>query len=160
MNKLKIGNLEEMKMLNKNEIDKRAYEYDKAMWLQELEKKSTLTIYKQHKTDIKEENFYDNSYKSILMYRARSNTLQLGWRKRYIREDVSCQLSRTGKEESLEHFLIQCRALEDIRIHFGLQDPQLSKILLFEEDGEIEKYKELIKCLWKKREQLSEERRT
>ena len=52
---------------------------DQEQWLQELDDKDTLRLYRTHKRYIREEQFYDNTEGAGLMFRARTNTLGLGW---------------------------------------------------------------------------------
>ena len=72
-------------------------------------------IYTTHKRVIREEQFYDNTEGAWLMFRARTNTLGLGWRKRFEREDSVHCLCDVGEEETLEHFIEQCERLKEIR---------------------------------------------
>ena len=52
---------------------------DREQWVEELDNKSILTLYRTHKRVIREEQFYDNTEGAGLMFRARTNTLGLGW---------------------------------------------------------------------------------
>ena len=78
--------------MSKEEIRKTVNRYDEAAWLEELREKSTLTLYKQYKQVVREEKFYDNTYKSVLLFRARTNTLLLNWRRRFTDGEVRCEL--------------------------------------------------------------------
>ena len=49
--------------------------WDRNIWEDELEMKTSLQIYK--KNDFGEEEIYDNRPSSIILYKARTNTLQL-----------------------------------------------------------------------------------
>lgn len=73
-------------------------------WLCEMQEKNTLMVYKQYKQTIKEESIYYNTFKSVLLYRARTSTLQLKWRNKYTGEEVSCELCEIGDEESFKRF--------------------------------------------------------
>ena len=158
MEKVGIANTVQLKEMGKEEIRKMVNRFDETTWLEELREKSTLTLYRQHKQVIREENFYDNTYKSILLFRARTNTLLLNWRRRFTDGEVRCELCDTGNEESLDHFLKECNAMRQIREKFEANELEISKILGFEgENEEIEKYKEYILGLWNRRRKLKEE---
>lgn len=53
--------------------------------------------------------------------------------------EVRCELCDTGSEESLEHFLKGYSAMRQIREKFKVDGLQISKILAFEENEDIEK---------------------
>ncbi|CAL4202529.1 unnamed protein product, partial [Meganyctiphanes norvegica] len=78
------------------------------------EKRTSIHIYRIFKTEIKEEQCYDNRLESIILFQARANTLELNKRKRYKQEDPKCELCGY-KEENLIHFLIECKELEESR---------------------------------------------
>ena len=63
---------------------------------------------KQH---IKEKKWFKNGAKYLLMKKARSDTLKLGWRNWAIDEEKICKLC--GHEiETNKHFLLRCFKLE------------------------------------------------
>ena len=57
-------------------------EWENVRWKREVESKSTLSYYrmKQGIGGVQ----YDNSWGAMLMFRARANTLKLGWRERSV----------------------------------------------------------------------------
>ena len=58
--------------------------YDTQCWKKDLETKSSITYYKLWKGKIdSEEQLYENNNESIILFRARSNTLGLNWRNKY-----------------------------------------------------------------------------
>ena len=52
-------------------------EKDTEKWESEIQNKSTLSLYRRFKTEIKEEKIYDNRYSYRLLFCARSNTLDV-----------------------------------------------------------------------------------
>ena len=49
------------------------------------------------------------------MFRARTNTLSLGWRGTHTNVPTNCPMC--GREdEDLEHFILQCSKLQELRI--------------------------------------------
>lgn len=66
-----------LKEMTKDEIKRRFDRWDEKVWSQQLMKKSTLALYSQYKNKINEESFYANTNESVLMFRARTSTLQL-----------------------------------------------------------------------------------
>ena len=114
---------------------------DSNKWREEKSSKTTLAIYNLFKNNIKEENsIYDNSEESRLLFRARSNTLNLNWRNRFKinpnEMDTICPMCRET-EETLEHFLLRCPMIESIRTKYNFWNAEeermmLGKILCFE----------------------------
>ena len=111
MKTLNIGNIGQV---SRREIKEKCEEWDGMVWKREIQQMKSLTIYRTWKTEIKEEEIYDNSYASVLWYKARSNTLQLRDRKRHEGGQVSCKICGAEKED-LEHFLLQCTGLDEER---------------------------------------------
>ena len=104
-----------------------------------MEEKSTLVIYRSGKESITEEKVYDNTFGSTLLFRARTNCLQLNWRKRFVGEIDTCQLCMEGEVESLEHFLRKFSGLRHIRNRHGIsEEVELGELLMF---GERERIK-------------------
>ena len=144
--------------MKKRDIEKVITNWDTRKWKTEVEGKSSLEIYKNFKTDIKEDKNYDNTLASILLYKARANVLQLNDRKRHQGESTSCPLCNF-EFENLKHFILECEKLEEIRIeNIYLQRPQEEKPdkiigkFLFNEN--IEETKRTLTKLMKKRDQL------
>ena len=98
-----VNNLE---ILDRGGIKSKVREYDNREWKREMETKSTLWVYRRFKDRIKEEKFYDNSWDSEIMFRARTNTLVLEDLKRHSNEDTSCKICDMGEREDLGHFII------------------------------------------------------
>ena len=53
------------------------------------------------------------------MFRARANSLKLGWRGRFVGEDVICGVYGSG-EETLVHFLVECEGTREVRDRYGV----------------------------------------
>ena len=117
-----------------------------------------MKIYREFKEDIKEEKMYENSYASVLLFRARTNCLNVFWRKRFCGEDGVCLLCQT-KEETLKHFLRRCESLRPQRNEHDVTDSlPMSEMLLFGEgkQDEIQGRKKYLVDIWKKRKALLE----
>ena len=79
--------------------------HDDALWNTDLENKSTLTLYREHKKKIQEEQqLYDNTAATTTLFEARTGTLKLNTIKRHNGEDTKCNLCEHSNE-NLEHFL-------------------------------------------------------
>ena len=154
--------MEELQTINKNGIKKRIYEYDSRKWTEELRTKSSLEIYRECKTEVKEEKFYKNGEVSRLIFRARSNTMALNDRFRHDRgenrRDTDCGICGT-EMETLEHFVLRCGRLEGerdsglLREMRGTDDRDTMSNLLFK-GGMIMRAGEMIKKMWGKRKYL------
>ena len=116
-------------------------EFDTKEWKAEMEERVTLQYYKSGKIMIKEEKWFKNGLRYNTMMKARSNTLQLRWRERN-NEDKICLLCRK-EEETLEHFLLNCKELQKYRDQCILlqlprnnqaEDKLINKMILLEED--------------------------
>ena len=104
---------------------------DESDWTEQMRGMSTLEHYRVHKTKIKQEIFYDNKWKSVLLFRSRSNCLKLNWRNRFIGgcSSTACSLCPGEQEETLYHFVIQYPSFTNLRDELRLQDRDLSDIL-------------------------------
>ena len=149
-------------LINLKDLNKYIKEIDSKMWNEEIQKKITLENYHMWKSNIKEEEkLYGNGLDSAILFRARTNTLDLQWRKKFLGESTICNLCRK-KEETLEHFLLECEELQPKRNEcLLLMNPQpqnkdnlIKKLLLFEWENveEIFKYRKVLYRLWKTRE--------
>lgn len=152
--------LRDIKNVKKESIIMKIKEWDTARWRREAEEKSTLSIYRIHKNNIKEESWIDNTEETTLMTRARTNTLSLNWRNRYQGKSEVCPYNDSDKE-TLEHFVLECRGYESIRRKFNIlssnenenKEELLAQILLFNvsNNKEMQEKKEYIKEIWKAR---------
>ena len=138
---------------NKEQIKKKINEWDTKQWREGMESKSTLNIYREYKMDIREEAWFLNNHKANIMMKARSNTLKLNWREFGTESAKICKLCSEGIE-TLEHFLIDCDRLQELRSRYlELQRPivqnkndLMASVLLLgsEGDGGAEYYMELL----------------
>ena len=102
-------------LVNTTDLDKRIKEFDSKAWREEIELKTSLTQFIRWKTEIKEEEkLYGNGLDSAILFRARTNTLDLQGRKRINQEDTICPLCQK-EEETLNHFILECEKLNSIR---------------------------------------------
>ena len=132
--------------------------WDRNIWEDELEMKTSLQIYKKNKNDFGEEEIYENRPSSIILYKARTNALQLNDRNRHTNKEIHCLVCDTDDKEDIYHFMLHCTAYKEQRsqsIH--QQQPYLesdqNKVghFLFDKEN-IEEKKELLFTTWKIRQ--------
>ena len=137
-------------MVTQTIIDK----IDTEMWRKEVETKSSIKLYRECKTQIKEEQIYDNTPASITFFRCRSNTLNLKDRKRFEGGDTKC-VCCSEEYENLEHFILYCEEYQEIRNNSREFDrpyeEEVLKKLLFE-NNKSEEIKRTIQKFWIKRQ--------
>lgn len=108
---------EELAGMNREAVVGRVREWDTERWRSGVESRETLEGYRM------KENIggveYDNSWGSVLMFRARSNTLRLRWRGRFVGEEVVCPVCGAA-EETLRHFLLECEGTGQVRRQYGV----------------------------------------
>ena len=145
---------EDLETMNKRAIKKRVRERDNRLWREELENLSSVEIYRNWKTGIREERCYDNTEQSTIQFRARANSLQLNDRKRFGGGDTTCELCGIG-EEDLGHFLLRCQKLEGKRRRDLLGDRNREENIIIGEllfSGEkIQEVKEMLGRMWRER---------
>ena len=91
----------------------------------------------------------------MTLFRYRTNTLKLNWRQVPVR-DVDCSLCEAGAEETLRHFLKECRGLGGIReIHGVREEDEIKELLLFcnWDKKKIRERKKYLEDLWRERTQ-------
>ena len=76
---------------NNDSIKEKVRQYDHKVWLIENNKKKTLDMYNANRKEIRERTYY-NDAKSLMVYRLRTNTLNLNDRKRHKGESTRCDL--------------------------------------------------------------------
>ena len=95
------------------------------------------TIYKEYlkviktrtlsfKNDFGEVVIYDNRPSSTILYKARTNTLQLNDSNRHTNKEIHCLVCDTDDKVDIYHFMLHCTAYQEQRsqsIH--LQQPYL-----------------------------------
>ena len=67
----------EIKKMNKNHIKEWIRIHDTEVWKLEMQRKSSLEIYRRWKNEIKEEQIYENDRKSEIWFKLRTNSLPL-----------------------------------------------------------------------------------
>ena len=154
--------LNDVLFLSDTTLANKIYAEDSKNWRIEVQSKTTLNLY-QNKMDIAEIKWFRNHLKYSIMMRARSNTLDLGWRNRNASDDKICKLCNL-EIESLSHFLLNCYKLQEIRESYTpFQFPQpehnldlMKEFLLFENKygNETVFYVDLLFKLWQARTNL------
>ena len=85
--------MDALQYLTVDNIKKRVKELETREWKREISSKNTLAYYSEMKNNIKhEEEIYVNSTASKILYRARTNTPNLNWRKKFQGENTHCPL--------------------------------------------------------------------
>ena len=151
MDNIGLRNLDELKNMSEYGLVTKINEYDENEWKVEITGMSTLNVYGEFKNQIKQENFYDNRWESVLLFRARSNSLALGWRKRFLGGNTQCILCDSQVEETLGHFLQACPYFNDTRSEHNMSDKSISQILLFIDGCQPESSKRYLNAMWRKR---------
>ena len=156
---LNIRTLEQIKSMSAEDIRRRVNKFENERWIEEVLRRTTLELYKQ-KTEIKEEAFYDNTWESVLVFRARTNTLNLNWRNRFSNGDITCKICNSGDEETLKHFICECLTTLELRQESGINNYSLEEILLFKGENTKEKVqivKTYLRKIWRDRKRKVEE---
>jgi hypothetical protein len=79
--------------------------WDDEKWRKEVEIKSSLRPYRKWRENIKEGSVHDNMFAPVVLFRARTNTLQLEDRRRFGNECTGCKMC--GAEMVyLHHFIL------------------------------------------------------
>ena len=104
----------DLKKFTAKELKQRMKDWDTEKWREEMKSKSSISVYRERKINIKEETCYDNKPESIIWFKARTNSLPLNDRKRHTSGETGCQMC--GEEvEDLTHFLLFCREYNEDR---------------------------------------------
>ena len=135
---------------------------DTQKWVNDMKEKKSLYLYIKEKSKMGYEECYSNNYRSELLAKARTNSLQLAeWygRGKNGKGDIKCPICKKS-DEDLIHFLIDCKKLEEAR------DPNImkkiknkkSKILqvrtLLFKLKEWDDIAEMIQKMWNKRKSI------
>ena len=148
----------DLKKISNSELKSKIMRWDTERWKSEKESKTILAVYSRFKKEISEKEIYVNDYNSVLLYRCRSNTytLKLGWRSRFVGGLVEV--------ETVEHFLLECGGLAEMRRVTGMEGVPICELLLFGVRREVrDKHRGYIGRLLRKREEvlkLHEEHKT
>ena len=143
-------------------IREKVNEWDTQQWIGGMEGKSTLKYYRKAKQGVKEEKWIRNGVRWNVMEKARSNTLRLRWRNWALDDEKICLLCGCGVE-TLEHFILDCCKLEQIRIKYvELQRPMIEQrdeimvsLLMFDEK-DAEHHVSIVWEMWRERGRLIE----
>ena len=136
------------------EIKTIARKWDTSKWIEDMNEKRSLKIYREFKGKIKEEKFYDNRESSRYLFEARSNTLPLNIQRRHTGGNINCDLCKDGNED-LIHFMVECKVLEHKRNknvmlkNYNDNKERMVGSILFKEDKE--KVKQMIEAMFKYR---------
>ena len=154
---LNIRTLEEITSMSAEDIRRRVNNIENERWKEEVLRRTTLDLYEQKK-EIKEEAFYDNTWGSVLVFRARTNTLNR--RNRFSNGDITCKICNSGDEETLKHFICDCLTTLELRQESGINNYTLEEILLFKGENTKEKVltvKTYLRKIWRDRKRKMEE---
>ena len=155
---LKIIDLkyEDIISMSQKDIKQKIKKRDNELWEKDLTEKASLNRYRKYKTKIKQEDIYNNKYESVLLFKARTGTLELNIEKRHKGEDTTCDLCKTGDETDI-HFILECNKLNDkrdkkiIEKYKGESKEETIGKMLFSKKG-IDKVKNMLSSMWRKRE--------
>ncbi len=87
-------------------IRRKMREIDTREWMKEVNEKTSLKIYRKWRQEKGgQEEVYINNYGSQLLFKCRTNNLQLNDRRRF--REVTCDVCGAEKED-LIHFLLWC----------------------------------------------------
>ena len=106
MNMINLTELDQLTAMSEIVLERTIKQVDEREWNEKMTEMSTLSLYRQFKNTIKQELFYCNDWDSILLFRARSNSLNLNWRKGYLGGSTLCQVCGAQEEENLQHFVV------------------------------------------------------
>ena len=90
----------------------------------------------------------------MTLFRCRTNTLKLNWRQRFQGLRVDCPVCESGAEETLRHFLNECRGLLYVKEILGIrEEDEIEELLLFRDQDKrkIWKRKGYLEDLWRER---------
>ena len=142
-----------------SEVKARVRDYDNRKWIENLEELTDREVYKCFKKSVGRSFGYDNRFISELLFKARSNSLNLNDFRRHTGGDVSCELCGAGRED-LEHFIFICPCLENFRDRgivggrdwVGASTVRIGNLLF--DRARIEEVKLLLGSLWRERSSL------
>ena len=147
---------EQLDRMDRTEIKNKVRNYDNRKWYENLSQLTDREVYRKFKKSVGLSYGYDNRTISDLLFRARSNTLNLNDFKRHTGGAVNCDLCEADRED-LAHFIIECPRLERYRDRnliglIGGTGDRVDRVgnLLFNK-ANIEKVKKMLGTLWKER---------
>ena len=100
-------------------INLKVKEYGLDKWKSGINSKSTLKMYSS-KSHPKRELFFNGNWGSTLLFKSRTNSLELNNRTFRFNEGrtKTCEACRIGADETLHHFMMECHAYTDVRVEF------------------------------------------
>ena len=105
-----------LRELSKGQLKGKVIEMDTMEWRREMNRKSSLYIYRIYKEGVKDEDIYRNDGPSVYLYRARANVMGLNDFNRHQREEAR-RVTLCGicgeEDEDLCHFLLRCRGISE-----------------------------------------------
>ena len=155
----KIGiSFEQMVGMKKGQLIRKILKYDSIKWYDDMLRKTSLGIYRRKKREIKDEKIYSNNRASELLFRARSNTIDLNADKRHRGGSVLCDLCENGTED-MRHFILECIRLEDkrdqqIMTKFWRADKNDMLAEMLFDRGETERMGKMLENMYSKRKRI------
>ena len=106
------------------DISRKVKEWDTRMWKQEMEEKVSLKLYREMRQSIGgQDKIYDNREATTILFRCRTNNMDLGDRKRFVNTTTECIMCGDPLED-LKHFILYCPAYDlERKRHPTLQRP-------------------------------------
>ena len=101
-------NFNDIRLNSKEYLKQFMIKWDRNIWEDELEMKTSLQIYKRFKNDFGEEQIYDNRPSSTILYKARTNTLQLNDRNRHTHKEIHCLVCDTDDNKYIYIYITLC----------------------------------------------------
>ena len=97
--------------MDRTEIKSKVRNYDNRRWYENLNQLTDREIYRKFKKSVGRSYGYDNRIISDLLFRARSNTLDLNDFRRHNGGAMNCDLCGVDRED-LAHFILECPSLD------------------------------------------------
>ena len=144
--------------VSEKEISEKIKEWDTNMWRNEMQEMTSLTLYRKWRVKLGgQEEIYDNRIASVIVFKCRSNNLNLGDRKRFQNQPTECIMCQNNYED-LNHFVLQCPAYEEERRKnpvlqrpYPQDEDQVIGELIFN-NSRIEETKSTLNSFWRTRE--------
>ena len=105
-----------------------------------------------------DEGIYSNEYGSVLLFQCRTNTLKLRWWQGFEGGVVNCLLCG-GEEETVRHFVMACRELQEIRQYGVYGTKALEEVIMFmgKSEVKVDRCKKMLEEMWRVRRRRSEQ---
>ena len=144
--------------MDSGDIGREVSKWENNRWRTDVESKTTLELYRS-KGNVGDKGIYSNEYGSVLLFQCRTNTLKLRWRQGFEGGAVYCLLCG-GEEETVRHFVVDCRELQEIRRRYGVYGTEeLEEVLLIMEKNEekVDRCKKMLEEMWRMRRRRIEQ---